>query len=193
MQPGVSVKPYPCGSLAHPAMDALLALVKEYDVRPQDVAEVRLGTSSNVLAALRYDRPQNALEARFSIPFCLAVLVVDCHAGIAQFQDTVVRRPDIVQMMDCVKKYLHPEIEARGYDRIRSLVEVQLQDGRVLAREADAARGTPQRPLSRQELAAKFSDCARLLLPEERIGPVLAAIDVLEEAEDINQLALLLR
>jgi 2-methylcitrate dehydratase PrpD len=82
VDPGVSIKPYPCGSLSHPSMDALLDLILEHDVQSQDVEAVRLGTTSNVLAALRYPEPQNELEAKFSIPFCLGILVLERHGGI---------------------------------------------------------------------------------------------------------------
>ena len=93
VDPGVSIKPYPCGSLSHPSMDTLLDLILENDIRPEAVSSVRLGTTSNVLAALRYPEPSNELEAMFSIPFCLAILILDRKGGIAQFTDETVLRP----------------------------------------------------------------------------------------------------
>ncbi|MFQ5861288.1 MAG: MmgE/PrpD family protein, partial [Dehalococcoidia bacterium] len=122
VEPGVSIKPYPCGSLAHPTMDALLELLVEYDVRPQEVEEIGVGTSSNVLAALRYNEPQNGLEARFSIPFMMAILVLERRAGIREFTDETVQRLEVREMMRRVRPYLHPELEAQGFERIRSLV-----------------------------------------------------------------------
>lgn len=93
VDPGVSIKPYPCGSLAHPSMDAMLDLIIEHDVTPESVSSIRLGTTSNVLAALRYREPTNELEAKFSIPFCLAILILERKGGIAQFTDETVLRP----------------------------------------------------------------------------------------------------
>ena len=93
LDPGVSVKPYPCGSLLHPAMDALRGLLIEHDVDAGRIREVRLGTASNVLNALRYAEPENALQGKFSIQFMLGVLALRRRAGIAEFRDEVVRDP----------------------------------------------------------------------------------------------------
>ncbi len=188
IQPGVSVKPYPCGSLAHPSMDALLDMVRENDIKPEHVEEISLGTSSNVLAALRYKNPQNELEAKFSIPFCLGILALERKAGIQQFRDEVVRCPDVREMMGKVRAYLDHNIEARGYDRIRSLVGVKLKDGRSFQKEADTSRGTPQRPMSDLELEAKFQECASEVLRQEDIAKALQAIWHLDKLKDINQL-----
>lgn len=54
VHPGVSVKPYPCGSLGHPTMDAMMKLVKEHDIRPDEVERIRVRAGSNILNPLRY-------------------------------------------------------------------------------------------------------------------------------------------
>ena len=192
VQPGISIKPYPCGSLAHPSMDTFLELVQEYDVKPGDVEEIRLGTSSNVLSALRYPQPQSELEAKFSIPFSLAILMLKRHAGIQEYTTKVVQRPDVQMMMGRVKPYLHPEIEARGFDRIRSLIEIRLKDGRTLTREAHTSRGTPERPMTHDELEEKFRQCAEGVLPPDRVDKVLDMVYRLEEVPDIRALTTLL-
>lgn len=193
LEPGVSVKPYPCGSLLHPAMDTLRDMVLEHDLRPQQVAKVRLGTTSNVLAALRYQHPQNALQAKFSIPFMLGILVLRRQAGIQEFKDAVVRSPEVQAFLPKVEAYLDPELEAQGFSRIRARVEVHLTDGRVLSRMAEVSRGTPQRPLSRAELLEKFHDCARGVLVPQRVEEVAQVVERLETLAHIHALATLLR
>ncbi|MBI4200038.1 MAG: MmgE/PrpD family protein [Chloroflexi bacterium] len=188
-RPGVSVKPYPCGSLAHPSMDALLDLVREHDIRPGQVEEVRLGAGSNILNPLRYQEPQNELEAKFSLPFCLAILVLRRRAGLQEFTPEVVLSRPVREMMKRVRTYHSPEIEAKGGDRIRSRVEVRLKDGRTLVREAETSRGTPERPMSREELEGKFTDCAQRLLTQERTRAALAAIHRVEEMPSLDDLA----
>ncbi len=186
--PGVSVKPYPCGSLSHPSMDAMLDLITENDLKPEQVAGVRLGAGSNILAPLRYQEPQNALEAKFSLQFCLGILLLRRRAGLQEFADDVVRSPEVRQMMARVKTYHSPEIEAKGSDRMRSLVEVHLKDGRVVSQLAETSRGTPERPMSRQEMAAKFADCAHAILSQERISAALEAIYRVEEMGSVGEL-----
>ena len=193
VSPGVSIKPYPCGSLAHPSMDALLELILEHDIKPQAVASVRLGTTSNVLAALRYREPSDELEAKFSIPFCLAILILERKGGIGEFTDQTVLRPDVQRMMAKVTPYLHEDLQALGFQRIRSVVEVTLEDGMVLSREASTSRGTPERPMTRQGLADKFHDCAQGLLSRDAEAKVLDLIYRLEGLSEVTTLTSLLK
>ena len=193
VDPGVSIKPYPCGSLAHPSMDALLDLILEHDIRPEHVESVRLGTTSNVLAALRYAEPTDELEAKFSIPFCLGILLLERRGGIEQFTDETVLRTDVREMMAKVTPYLHEGLEAMGFQRIRSLVEVTLRGGAVLTKESSTSRGTPERPMTPEELADKFHDCAQGVLSEAVQERVLQQIYRLETLEGVDQLTSLLR
>lgn len=188
LDPGVSVKPYPCGSLLHPAMDAMRELVIAHDVSPEAIAEVRLGTASNVLNALRYATPENALQAKFSIQFMLGVLALRRKAGIAEFRDDVVIRDDVQAMMQRVKPYLDPDIEAKGFDRIRSRVEVVLKDGSTLAQEAFISRGTPERPMTPAELEEKFSDCATGIIGKEAMMRTIEAVRNVESLRNARQL-----
>jgi len=95
-EPGISIKPYPSGSLSHPAQDLILDLVKEHDLHAEDIEFIEVGTNSNVPNALIYPMPKTALEAKFSIPFCMAIGVLERKAGIAQFKDRKVRDPRVV-------------------------------------------------------------------------------------------------
>jgi len=78
------------------------------------------------------------------------------------------------------------EIEARGFDRIRSLVEVRLTDGRTLAKEADTSRGTPQRPFSRDDLREKFLDCSAHLMSAGEADGILTTLSTLEEVRNVG-------
>ncbi len=167
-------------------MDGLLDLVREHDIKPDDIEEIRFGTSSYGLVALRYDEPQNALEAKFSIPFCLAIIARERAGGVAQFQDEVVKRADVRQIMGRVKKHLDDEIEAKGYDLIRSRIDVRLSDGRSFTIYPELSRGTPQRPMSPAELEAKFRDCAAESLPNADLNEIIASVFAIEEVGNVN-------
>ncbi len=186
--PGVSVKPYPCGSLSHPSMDTMLDLILENDIKSEDVEEVRLGAGYNILNPLRYSDPQNELEAKFSLQFCLGILLLKRRAGTQEFTDEVVRSPEARKVMKKVKTYHNPEIEAKGSDRIRSLIEIRLKDGRIISREAETSRGTPERPMGTEGMAAKFTDCAKGVLPKSKISAALDAIYHVDDMADVSKL-----
>jgi 2-methylcitrate dehydratase PrpD len=184
-EPGISIKPYPSGSLSHPAQDLILDLVKAHDWRPSDIERIDVGTNSNVPNALIYPMPKTALEGKFSIPFCMAIAVLERKAGIAQFQDRRVRDKKVIDLMKRVTLYVDDELEKLGYDQVRSRIRVRLKDGRVIEGRYDVARGHPEKPMSWSELGEKFLDCAGLVLAR---GKALEAIDLVARIEQLKSL-----
>jgi 2-methylcitrate dehydratase PrpD len=189
VSPGVSIKPYPCGVLGHPSMDAMRALVTSHDVRPEQIRAIRLRAGSNILNPLRYGVAQSELEAKFSPPFMLAAIALRRRAGIREFSDEFVLSAPVQQMMRRVTTILDPAIEALGFEKIRSTVEVDLADGRTLSQPADERyRGGPDRPFTREELREKFSDCAGLVLPPAAMDGVLERVESIASLKDIKDL-----
>ena len=92
-------------------------------------------------------------------------------------------------MMERVTGVFDPQIEAQGFDKIRSVVEVDLTDGRSLVQASDERyRGGPDKPFTREELHAKFADCAQLVLSPERVQRALAQIESIESLKDVREL-----
>ena len=189
-EPGISIKPYPSGSLSHPAQDLILDLVREHDLHAADIAQIEVGTNSNVPNALIYPMPTTALEGKFSIPFCMAIAVLERKAGIAQFQDHKVRDKNVIDLMKRVTLYVDDELERLGYDQVRSRVRVKLTSGRVIEGRYDVARGHPEKPLSWAELADKFRDCAALVLARKN---TVDAIELVARIEKLKTLTPLLK
>jgi 2-methylcitrate dehydratase PrpD len=189
LDPGVSVKPYPCGVLSHPSMDAMLKVVTEHNLKPDEVKAVRLRAGSNILQPLRYKTAKTELEAKFCIPFLLSSILLRRKAGVREFSDEFVSSAPVQQWMERVTTVFDPAIEARGFDKIRSIVEIDCVDGRKFVQASDDKyRGGPDRPFTREELHAKFTDCAQLTMSPERIAKALAAIEGVQEMSSVRQL-----
>ena len=187
--PGVSIKPYPCGVLGHPTMDAMRRLVIKNDVKPEQIKAIRVRAGSNILNPLRYPIARNELEAKFCPAFMVSAIALRRKAGIHEFNDEFVQSAPVQQMMGKVERVLDPEIEAKGWEKIRSTVEVDLLDGRTLVEHADERyRGGPDLPFTREELYEKFSDCASLVLPESAIDETFSMMESLESLSDIGEL-----
>ena len=188
--PGVSIKPYPCGVLGHPTMDAMRRLVIADDVHPERIAAIRVRAGSNILNPLRYPIATNELEAKFCPAFMVSAIALRRKAGIREFNDEFVRSAPVQAMMRKVERVLDPEIEAQGWEKIRSTVEVDLDDGRTLVEEADERyRGGPDLPFTREELREKFSDCASLVLPPSAIDETVGMVEALEDLSDVSRLS----
>jgi len=187
--PGVSIKPYPCGVLGHPMMDAMRRLVTTHDVRPEQITAIRVRAGSNVLNPLRYAIAANELEAKFCPAFMVGAIALRRKAGIHEFNDAFVQSAPVQAIMRKVERVLDPEIEAKGWERIRSTVEVDLTDGRTLVEHADERyRGGPDLPFTRDELYEKFSDGASLVLPASALDETFTMVESLEHLPDIGRL-----
>jgi 2-methylcitrate dehydratase PrpD len=158
--PGISIKPYPSGSLTHPAMTALARLIREEKITARQVERLDVGTNRNMPNALIHHHPKTGLEAKFSMEFCMASLLLYGKAGLTEFTDEVVNRREVQNMIARVHFGVHPVAEAAGYNKMTSILEIQLQDGRKVQGRADFAKGSPAIPMSYQETAEKFLDCA---------------------------------
>ncbi len=187
-EPGISIKPYPSGSLSHPAQDLILDLAQEHDLHADDIETIDVGTNSNVPNALIYPMPENALEGKFSIPFCMAIGILERKAGIAQFVDKKVRERRVIDLMKRVNLYVDDEMESLGYDQVRSKIRITLKNGKIIEGRADVARGHPQKPMSWTELSEKFRDCAALVLPREKAEAVIRLVGRLPEQRSLAPL-----
>ena len=191
--PGVSLKPYPSGSLTHPAMTELARLIKEHKIQALQVTNVDVGANHNMTTTLLHHQPKTGLEAKFSMEFCLAILLLEHKAGLGQFSDKVVQRPDVQEMIRRINFYVDPEAEGAGYDKMTSILKIHLTDGTTITGRADFGKGSPGNPMSFDETAAKFRGCAEFAeWPEAKTEQIIAFTKSLEAAPDMSALSPLL-
>jgi len=191
--PGVSIKPHPSGSLTHPGMGLMLDLIRKHDIRPGQVVKVKVGTNRHMPNALIHHKPVNELQAKFSMEFCMAILLLRRKAGLAEFTDKVVNRPDVKKMIAKVDFGVHPEAEAAGYEKMTTIIEIELADGRTIGGRADFGKGSPTNPMSDEELAGKFRECAAWgKLPRAKADKVVDLVFRLEKLKSIRELTRLL-
>ena len=160
VEPGVSIKPYPCGVLTHPTIDLMLKLVTEHNLKPEDIESVKVHAGTNILNPIRYPIAANHLQAKFSLPAALAMIALARKAGKREFSDEFVASAAMQAMQKRITTELDPEIEKRGFDKMRSRIAIRLRNGRALEGWADERyRGGPENPLSDADLEAKVRSC----------------------------------
>ena len=191
--PGVSIKPHPSGSLTHPAMGEMMRLIRQYDIQPAQVEKVDVGANRSMVTTLLHHHPTTGLQAKFSMEFCMAILLLERKAGLAEFTDAVVQRPDVQEMIRRVNYYVDPEADSAGYAKMTSILKVHLKDGRVLSGRAEFAKGSPANPMSYEEVAEKFRGCADFAhWPREKTEAVIAGVQSLEKVADVSSMTRLL-
>ncbi len=191
--PGISLKPYPSGSLTHPAMTELARMIEANNIQAAQVEKIDVGANHNMTTTLLHHQPKTGLEAKFSMEFCMAILLLERKAGLGEFSDKVVQRPDVQEMIHRVNFYEDPEAESAGYDKMTSLLKINLKDGRVITGRADFGKGSPANPMTFEEAAAKFRGCAEYAdWPGGKTERIIAFVRALDSAPDVRALSPLL-
>jgi 2-methylcitrate dehydratase PrpD len=187
----LTLKPYPCGSIAQPYMDCAARLRGQHGVDAAGIASIRCRTSAGPVPRLweplaAKHAPANGYAAKFSLPYLIAVVLVKGRAGLAEFTDAAVRDRDVLALATRVTYEIDLTID---YPRqFVGDVEVTLVDGRRLRERQDRPRGGPDAPLSRAEIEAKFRGNAGLALPATRADAIIAAVSRLAAAPSLKDL-----
>ncbi len=192
----LTLKPYPCGSIAQPYMDCALRLREKHQIRPEDIASIGCRTAEGPVPRLweplaAKHRPANGYAAKFSLPYLLAVMFVKGRASLAEFTDEAVRDDSVLEVAGKVGYELDSTID---YPRqFIGHVAVRLHDGRLLEEGQDHPRGGPDSPMSREEVEAKFRGNASLAVPEAQASRVISLVGDIEGQPDLHALMRSLR
>lgn len=186
--PGMWIKPHPSGALTHPALAAMGDLLRDNQVTPGDVTAIRVRTNDRIRNILTRDLPKTALQAKFSMEFSVAIMVLDGRAGLSEFTDQVVMRPDVVAMMDRIDYGSYAEA-ASDYTNVTTLIEIDLADGQTISGRADYARGSTEAPMSFDDITEKFTGCAAHAdWPEEKSARIIDLVRNLETQSSLDEL-----
>jgi 2-methylcitrate dehydratase PrpD len=174
-------------------MTLMLALIRQNDIRPEQVEHVRVGTNQNMPNALIHHRPTTELQAKFSMEFCMAILLLKRRAGLPEFTDEIVNQQEVQAMIRKVDFGVHPVAEAAGYDKMTTIIEIQLKDGRTISGQADFGKGSPANPMSYDEVAGKFQECAAFSRwPSDKAERIVELVRGLEDLPRVSELIALL-
>lgn len=193
IDPGMWIKPYPCGALTHPALTALIELAHRENISPDLVKSVDVQTNRNLVNTLIHNRPSSALQAKFSMPFAAAIALTRRRVGLGEFKDAVVQDPAIQQMMQKVTFKAYEKREP-DYSNVTTLMQVELVDGRSFSLRADFGKGNPRNPMRFDDVAEKFRGCADYIgWPSDRAEGVIALVRRFDDIEHIGALTKMLR
>lgn len=193
VEPGVSIKPYPCGVLTHPTIDLMLKLVSENNIKPDEIASVKVYAGSNILNPIRYPIAANHLQAKFSLPAALAMIALARKAGKTEFSDGFVGGAPMQAMQERITTELDPEIEKMGFDKMRSRIVIKLKNGKTVEGWADERyRGGPDNPLSDTDLEEKVRSCCDNVIDTSSQAKLIAAAWSVTKLLDAKQLMMLL-
>jgi 2-methylcitrate dehydratase PrpD len=189
----LTFKPWPSCRGTHAAVELALGLRTEHDLAPQDIAEIKVGVDGLqrmlIEPLARKQAPATAIDAKFSLPYCVAVALVRGAVDLDSFGPEMLRDSAILGVAATVEgRFTERPTWHHGGG---GALEIVLRDGRRLASEVYNALGCPDRPLSDAALRAKFVACAERAARPVATDKALALADAirsLEQCHDIGRL-----
>ena len=180
----LAYKPYPCGVVIHPVIDACLDLRAEHSIKATDISRIEVAVHPLAIKLCGNQAPRDGLEAKLSIAHSVAVALTDGAAGVAQYRDARVSNAAIMALRD--KVVLNADA-AIGKEQAR--VCIALADGHAHELFVKHARGSSGRPLSDAELESKFRGLADGVLLPPQVETALRICRALESITNTGELA----
>jgi len=173
---GLIPKRHPCCGSTHLAVDAILDLKLEHGFAAEDVASVETLVGIANARNLAYPDPQDGMQGRFSMHYCVALALLQDRLSLADFTPEAVGRAEVRRLL--------PLTTMRSYDRSEEAagrqphrVTIRLKDGRELKAERLEAKGAIADPFDDADREAKFGDCCADMPGADALYARLAGID----------------
>lgn len=189
----VSFKPWPCCRSKHSFIEATLDLVKEHDIKPEDVEEIIAvrGVPEEMDETLP---PKTSIDARFSLPFILGVAIAGKRVSLQDFTPEGLSNPVALELARRVTYRFEEQFKTAGVEI--GMVEIKTKGGRKYSsKQVRFPYGHPENPIIKKDLEAKFRDCASYsvnCLSPERIDEIIQALGSLEKVRNVSQVIRLL-
>ena len=180
------VKPYACGVVIHPAIDAVRNLSVQEGLAAGDIASIELRVHPLVPELTGKMDPRTGLEGKFSVTFACTIALIEGRAAEQEFSDENVRRDDVRQLMARFSLVPDPSVE-----HTKARARATTHDGRVVEVAVDDARGTPGNRLSDDELADKFHSLVDPVLGAEQGRRLERAVWSIAEADQVGDMLVL--
>ncbi|MGD9156040.1 MAG: MmgE/PrpD family protein [Bacillota bacterium] len=181
---GLAYKPYPCCRATHGGIDAVLKLRREHDLQSNEIESLTCTISPMLARLLPYTKPNKANQAKFSLPYCLAVALRRGKVALEDFTDSRIKSPS---WQETAAKVVMKTPEDWGSGAVDLLTQVSIKlNGRPLelAARVKLPKGEPENPMSEHEMNRKFMDCAQPYYSQIKIERILDLLDHIEDQAD---------
>jgi 2-methylcitrate dehydratase PrpD len=180
------LKSYPMNSTLHSSAEALLSIMRTNRLRHSDIAEINASFLEYV-PILSKKEVKAVVSAQFSMPYALSVAAVRGKVTVEEFEDDVLRDPEVLAMFQRVNsKYDAELVQRAGLGSQPGRVTVVLNDGRSFTEEVLYPKGHPKNLMTEEELKAKFRGLTAGFLDDSDCERIYRLVMDLENAADIS-------
>ncbi|MBU7048085.1 MAG: MmgE/PrpD family protein, partial [Theionarchaea archaeon] len=188
-------KAFPTEALTHQPITAVLTIMKENNIDPQNVTDILVETTTrgaDILSDPSKYNPTTKETADHSLPYCIAVAVAKGNVLPSDFESEALFDPLVRTLIQKVKVIANPEIDSLFPKVKRAICTITTEDGNQYKRQEDYAKGSTGYPMTDEDIISKFKANASNHLSEERKSEVIDATFNLEKFTDISEYVKLL-
>jgi 2-methylcitrate dehydratase PrpD len=189
---GYDLKAYPCGGLAHTAIEAALALRARLAPRLSDITSIHCSVTRNAGQRAGIQYPQSIENAKFSLSYMVAYSLVHGAPMIGAFTEEAIRDEQVKAVAKMVSATVDPAL-GPGTRESPAILKVTLSDGQTFEQRVDHQTGSIQNPMTQAQIETKFRDCAAQSVTPEVAGKILAVLNALPARASLDDFWPLLR
>jgi 2-methylcitrate dehydratase PrpD len=196
---GVNIgdKPYPCCGLTHACIDATLALLSRHEINPDEIKEITVYGGNTIYGLSQPPEikcaPRTITDAQFSVPWVVATALVKGKVTVDDFTDEALKRPEILNIAGKISAVLDTSMDRHGVGP--GGVIITMNDGTEYTEEVEHCLGSVARPMTFEDCAKKFRECAACSikpLPADIVEKAIEMIARLEHLDDATEIIRLL-
>ena len=183
-------KAFPTEALTHQPITATLEVMGENGINLPEVKEVLVETTKrgvDILSDENKYHPKTKETADHSLPYCIAVAVAKGNVLPSDFEEKALQDESVIELIPKIKVVANPEIDSIFPNVKRAIVTITTKDGRAFKKQEDFARGQPERPLSGQELIAKFHANAQAALSKRQREKLVQATLNIDRYDNVRK------
>ena len=188
VDPGLTVKNYPCCGGTLRALDALGALLSEHKVRYDDVTKLEVDVHPDLLHIVRFHKPTKGFQGKFSSDYVLAAMLLDGRVDLDSFSDAYCNAPRMRAALEKVQVNVHTEWPNDAEARRKQPVTLTMKDGQQYTKLVEKVLGSPGNPMSRDQLVGKYRGCATRVLGKAALEKSIELLEGLEKEPKITGL-----
>lgn len=184
-----SMKAFPTEALTHTHLTATLKLVKENDIKPEDIEEVVVTTiarACDILFDPHKYKPESRETADHSLPYCTAVAIVDRQITTNSFSEEKLKDPRVRSVINKIRGEASVEFEKIFPAKQPSKVVIRTNNGKEFSQYLEYPKGDPREPMTDEDIAIKFNALSSKVLSPERQKEIREAIFNLEKIDTVR-------
>lgn len=188
----VGLKPYSCAGDMHPGIDGMRSLMQKHNLKPDDLKDIRVDSFSIIPTHFDTPNPTSRIAALLSYQHCIACQILLGEVTPKQFTDDVISNPEIARLRKIIHLHFDAELDKRFPTIYSARLTLTTTKG-TFTELNDTSRGTPENPMSKDEIKKKYMTLATTSVSKARAESIAEMVLRLEKISDIYELMKMLR